>query len=89
MDVVSHWTWSSTLLQSTYEVWAYGISGSYWCAAALCSGLAVFSGCSEELESAVTMCRYAGGATVNVLLFGILAIQVQVRAAQNSQAHCR
>lgn len=28
-------TWSSTLLQSSLEVFTYGISGSFWCALTL------------------------------------------------------
>eukprot|EP00249_Psilotum_nudum_P005971 c19366_g1_i1 orf=48-2024(+) len=30
VDVVSHWTWVSTLLQSSNEAFTYGISGSFW-----------------------------------------------------------
>ena len=32
VDIVSHWTWASILLQSVSYGWFYGITGSYWCA---------------------------------------------------------
>ncbi|CAL8465288.1 g4823 [Coccomyxa elongata] len=53
VDVVSHWTWSSTLLQSSLEVFTYGISGSFW---------------------------YAAGAVVQILIFGIMAIEIKRKA---------
>ena len=40
--LLSHRTWSSTLLQSSLEVFIYGISGSFWCALTLyCAGTPV------------------------------------------------
>ena len=33
VDVVSHWTWSITLLQSSAVAWNYGIAGPFWCVA--------------------------------------------------------
>lgn len=30
VDVVSHWTWASILLQSVSYGYFYGITGSYW-----------------------------------------------------------
>jgi len=30
VDVVSHWTWSITLLQSSTVAWNYGVSGPFW-----------------------------------------------------------
>ena len=30
VDVVSHWTWSITLLQSSTVAWGYGVSGPFW-----------------------------------------------------------
>lgn len=53
VDVVSHWTWVSTLLQSANETFQYGISGSFW---------------------------YATSAAVQILLFGIVAMEVKRRA---------
>ncbi|MCO5577813.1 hypothetical protein L7F22_031646 [Adiantum nelumboides] len=53
VDVVSHWTWVSTLLQSANETFTYGISGSFW---------------------------YATSATVQILLFGIVAMEIKRRA---------
>jgi hypothetical protein len=53
VDIVSHWTWAATLLQSSNVAWEYGVSGPFW---------------------------YASGATVQILLFGILAIEVKRKA---------
>ena len=44
VDIQSHWTWSSTLLQSANQVYQYGVSGAYWYAGAavvqvLCFGI--------------------------------------------------
>ena len=30
VDIVSHWTWASILLQSVSYGYFYGITGSYW-----------------------------------------------------------
>ncbi|XP_076358692.1 uncharacterized protein LOC143251173 isoform X2 [Tachypleus tridentatus] len=51
--IVSQWTWSATLLQSSTVASKYGISGPYW---------------------------YAAGATIQVVLFAILSIQLKTRA---------
>ena len=32
VDIVSHWTWAATLLQSSNVAWEYGVSGPFWCA---------------------------------------------------------
>ncbi|KAI5081162.1 hypothetical protein GOP47_0004345 [Adiantum capillus-veneris] len=53
VDVVSHWTWVSTLLQSANETFTYGISGSFW---------------------------YATSSSVQILLFGIVAMEIKRRA---------
>lgn len=53
VDVVSHWTWVSDLLQSSNEAFQYGISGSFW---------------------------YTTGAAVQILLFGIVAMEIKRRA---------
>ncbi|KAH7298838.1 hypothetical protein KP509_25G060900 [Ceratopteris richardii] len=53
VDVVSHWTWVSTLLQSANEAFTYGISGSFW---------------------------YATSSSVQILLFGIVAMEIKRRA---------
>ncbi|DBA97618.1 TPA: hypothetical protein ACH3X3_012521 [Trebouxia sp. C0006] len=44
VDIQSHWTWSSTLLQSANQAFQYGIAGPYWYAGAavvqiLCFGI--------------------------------------------------
>merc|ERR1712038_1767137 len=51
--IVSQWTWSATLLQSSTVASKYGISGPYW---------------------------YAGGATIQIILFSILSIMLKTRA---------
>lgn len=39
VDIVSHWCWSSTILQSANQAWIYGVTGPYWYAGGtfLCS----------------------------------------------------
>merc|ERR1712241_975878 len=51
--IVSQWTWSATLLQSSTVASKYGISGPYW---------------------------YAGGATIQIILFAVLSIMLKTRA---------
>lgn len=51
--IVSQWTWSATLLQSSIVAYKFGIAGPLW---------------------------YAGGATVQVILFSVIAILVKLRA---------
>ena len=52
-DIVSHWTWAATLLQSSNQAYQYGVAGPFW---------------------------YAGGATIQIILFGILAVQIKMKA---------
>ncbi|KAF3915742.1 hypothetical protein ABW20_dc0100160 [Dactylellina cionopaga] len=52
-SVVSSWTWSATLLQSSGVAYKYGVSGPFW---------------------------YASGATIQILLFATLAIELKRRA---------
>ncbi|XVF57430.1 hypothetical protein PTKIN_Ptkin06aG0204700 [Pterospermum kingtungense] len=51
--IVSQWTWTATILQSSNVAWQYGISGPFW---------------------------YASGATIQVLLFGVMAIEIKRKA---------
>jgi len=51
--IVSQWTWSATLLQSSTVASKFGISGPYW---------------------------YAGGATIQIIIFSILSIMLKTRA---------
>merc|ERR1719234_2723503 len=51
--IVSQWTWSATLLQSSTVASKYGISGPYW---------------------------YAGGATIQIIIFSILSIMLKTKA---------
>ncbi|KAF0464845.1 urea active transporter [Gigaspora margarita] len=50
LSIVSSWTWTATLLQSSTVAYKYGLSGPYF---------------------------YAAGATIQVLLFAILAIKLK------------
>jgi SSS family transporter len=52
-SVVSSWTWTATLLQSSSVAYQFGISGPFW---------------------------YAAGASIQILLFAILAIELKRRA---------
>ncbi|UJR18934.1 hypothetical protein I4U23_022063 [Adineta vaga] len=52
-SIVSSWTWTATLLQSTSVTYLYGISGAFW---------------------------YANGATIQIILFSIIAIEFKRRA---------
>ncbi|ODV88439.1 hypothetical protein CANCADRAFT_146491 [Tortispora caseinolytica NRRL Y-17796] len=51
--VVSSWTWSATLLQSSTVAYKYGVSGPFW---------------------------YASGATVQIILFATIAIELKKKA---------
>eukprot|EP00891_Asterochloris_glomerata_P004751 jgi/Astpho2/4751/Aster-00301 len=53
VDIVSHWTWAATLLQSSNQAYQHGVSGPFW---------------------------YAAGATIQIILFGILAVQIKMKA---------
>ncbi|MGC2382381.1 MAG: hypothetical protein WA631_04655 [Nitrososphaeraceae archaeon] len=52
-SVVSSWTWTATLIQSSSVAYQFGISGPFW---------------------------YAAGASIQILLFAILAIELKRRA---------
>ena len=52
-SVVSSWTWTATLLQSSSVAYQFGISGPFW---------------------------YAAGASIQILLFAILKIELKRRA---------
>ncbi|KAL6642361.1 hypothetical protein ACP70R_020542 [Stipagrostis hirtigluma subsp. patula] len=58
--IVSQWTWTSTLLQSSNAAWQYGVSGPFW---------------------------HASGAAIQVLLFGVTAVEVK-RKAPNAHTVC-
>lgn len=30
VDIVSHWTWAATLLQSSNQAYQHGVSGPFW-----------------------------------------------------------
>lgn len=69
--VVSSWTWAATLLQSSAVAYRYGVSGPFWCA----------TNHSHELDHPMLINRrYASGATVQVILFATLAIELKRKA---------
>ncbi|EIE23218.1 urea active transporter [Coccomyxa subellipsoidea C-169] len=50
VDVVSHWTWSSTLLTSSLYVYLYGISGAFWYAAGAVVQIFLFGVMAIEIK---------------------------------------
>lgn len=50
VDVVSHWTWVSTLLQSANETFTYGISGSFWYATSSAVQILLFGIVAMEIK---------------------------------------
>src|ERR1700737_937914 len=62
--VVSSWTWAATLLHSSGFAYRYGGSGPVCISCCLCAD----------------MPGYASGATVQILLFAVLAIELKRRA---------
>ena len=63
--VVSSWTWAATLLQSSGVAYRYGVSGPF---------------CIFALSERSNIIGYASGATVQILLFAVLAIELKRRA---------
>ena len=110
VDVVSHWTWSITLLQSSTVAWNYGISGPFWCVSYLLHSKEAkkyrlpvdtcFGQAEKYLSARVSTChqqsidkrksidlqldcssrRYSAGAVLQIMLFGIMAIQIKRKA---------
>ncbi|KAJ7520016.1 hypothetical protein O6H91_20G063600 [Diphasiastrum complanatum] len=50
VDVVSHWTWVATLLQSATETFFYGISGAFWFTATSVIQLFLFGIVATEIK---------------------------------------
>lgn len=50
VDVVSHWTWVSTLLQSANETFTYGICGSFWYATSSAVQILLFGMVAMEIK---------------------------------------
>lgn len=76
--VVSSWTWAATLLQSSGVAYRYGVSGPFWVSNAapnlLCYARSNCT-CGADIRS-----QYASGATVQIILFATLAIELKRRA---------
>jgi urea-proton symporter len=93
--IVSQWTWAATLLQSSNVAWKYGVSGMWQPTSLYCGpvarGASVWPAhvglAFLRIEPAPTQATfpagpfwYAAGATIQVLLFAILAIEVKLKA---------
>ena len=70
-NVVALWTWAATLLQSSNVAFKYGISGPFWWVEL------VRSGNMSRRSSLLLNGRYASGATIQVLLFAVLAVEIK------------
>ena len=93
--IVSQWTWAATLLQSSNVAWKYGVSGPFWwvqlflfdktrCHISYVLFIAIWH--TSHICALIHCCifyppylRYASGATIQVLLFGVLAISLKDR----------
>jgi len=64
--VVSSWTWAATLLQSSGVAYRYGVSGPF------CT--------PRSIAQNADLTGYASGATIQILLFAVLAIEIKRRA---------
>lgn len=69
--VVSSWTWAGTLLQSSGVAYRYGVSGPFWVSLVLSL---------ENRHSMLIVLQYASGATVQILLFATIAIELKKKA---------
>lgn len=72
--VVSSWTWAATLLQSSTVAYEYGVSGPFYYAAGSFS--LMYIRMLKEISSA----NWTTGATVQIILFATLAIELKRRA---------
>ena len=91
--IVSQWTWAATLLQSSNVACKYGVSGPFWwvqlflfdktrCHISYVLFIAIWH--TSHICALIHCCifyppylRYASGATIQVLLFGVLAISLK------------
>ncbi|CAL5222256.1 g4593 [Coccomyxa viridis] len=81
VDVISHWTWSSTLLQSSNEVFTYGISGAFWYAAGAVLQILLFGVMAVEIKrkaprahTVLELVRKRWGHVANIVFFYICII---------------
>ncbi|ELU39310.1 urea transporter [Rhizoctonia solani AG-1 IA] len=70
--IVSAWTWAATLLQSSAVAYKYGISGPWWYGAGRCMPF--------ENESTGLTYPPCPGATIQVLLFAMLAAKLKLNS---------
>lgn len=73
--VVSSWTWAATLLQSSGVAYRYGVSGPFWVSHVVAGPRVPCLWCGANIRS-----QYASGATVQIILFATLAIELKRRA---------
>ncbi|KAK5110650.1 hypothetical protein LTR62_005690 [Meristemomyces frigidus] len=76
--IVSAWTWAATLLMSSTVAYEYGVAGPFWYASASCHSQ-LFRPSFCRLANMFTLCQRAG-ATVQILMFSILACKVKQNA---------
>lgn len=81
VDVISHWTWSSTLLQSSNEVFTYGISGAFWYASGAVLQILLFGVMAVEIKrkaprahTVLELVRKRWGHVANIVFFYICVI---------------
>jgi Na+/proline symporter len=68
--IVSQWTWAATLLQSSNVAYTFGVSGPFWLENEA-SHIPVI------IILSIPAFRYASGATIQVLLFAVLAVEIK------------
>jgi urea-proton symporter len=96
--IISQWTWAATLLQSSNVAWRYGVSGPFWY---VMGAQCLETSCGDALDLWISrvQCimltldlwsypsRYASGASIQVLLFGVLAIRIK-KVAPSAHTVC-
>ncbi|KAK9812194.1 hypothetical protein WJX73_003550 [Symbiochloris irregularis] len=88
VDITSHWTWSSTMLQSTNQAFQYGVSGGLWFAAGAVIQIFFFGPVAVEIKRRAPFChtvleivasRWGNGPRV-IFLYFLLITNVIVSA---------
>ncbi|CAM1508939.1 Fc.00g026780.m01.CDS01 [Cosmosporella sp. VM-42] len=69
--IVSAWTWAATLLQSSTVAYIYGVAGPFWVKK---DPLAM------KNDFILMLDQYAAGATVQILVFSLLACKTKINA---------
>ncbi|KAJ7569943.1 hypothetical protein O6H91_01G101200 [Diphasiastrum complanatum] len=76
VDVVSHWTWVATLLQSATETFYYGISGAFWITSTSAIQLFLFGIVAMEIKrrapkahTVIELVRIRWGHAASIIFF--------------------